>query len=155
MADFEPLRNPVHLRFDHQRTYPTLGGIPRLLVDFRSVDRSARNVLGGQASVLVIVDSGADVTMLPWRFAAPLRVPLDDLPRATIRGAGGAGVPCSGKIRLEAQLCGRWVELPVRFFTEDVRTDALLGREGAFDALHLAFAHSRQLMYAAPAEPVT
>ena len=155
MSDFEPLQRPARLSFDHQRTYPTVDGVPRLQVDFRSFDPSAGKMLRGQASVVVIVDSGAAVTMLPWRFAAQLRIPLDDLPKTTIRGAGGAEVPCYGKVQLEAQLCGQWVELPVRFFAGDERKHALLGRAGAFEALHLAFIHGRRLMYAATAGPIT
>ena len=149
MGDFEPLLKPASFRFDYLREYRSIGGIPQLVVDFRSLDPVAGNVLLGQASVLVTVDSGSRVTMLPKRYAAPLRITLDERMKTTIPGAGGAKVPCYGRSWLEAQLCGQWVRLPVRFFAEEARTGGLLGREGAFDALHLAFAHGRQLMYAA------
>jgi hypothetical protein len=151
MADFEPLAKTAFLGFDHHRPYGGAGGAPRMVVEFRSVNPAAGNALSGRAQVLVTVDSGSDVTMLPWRYAAPLRIPLDDSARTAISGAGGARVPCYGKEWLEAQLCGQWVRLPVRFFAEAERTSGLLGRAGAFDALRLAFVHGQQLIYAAPA----
>jgi hypothetical protein len=147
MGDFEPMPGPTFLGFDHHRPYGSIGGVPRLVVDFRSFDPAARNVLLGHASVLVTVDSGSDVTMLPRRFAAPLRISLDDSTKTAIPGAGGARVPCYRREWLEAQLCGQWVRLPVRFFAEEQRTGALLGRAGAFDALRLAFVHGQMLMY--------
>jgi hypothetical protein len=155
MGDFEQLLKPASLGFDYHRPYHSIGGVPQLVVDFRSFDPAAGNVLLGQASVLVTVDSGSRVTMLPKRYAAPLRISLDDSEKTTIPGAGGARVPCYGRESLEARLCGQWVRLPVRFFAEEERTGGLLGREGAFDALHLAFVHGRQLMYAAFAGPPT
>lgn len=150
MGDFEPLPKAASLRFDYHRPYGSIGGVPQLVVDFRSFDPTAGNVLRGQASVLVTVDSGATTTMLPWRYAAPLRIGLDASTRTTIGGAGGAQVACYGREWLRAQLCGTWVRLPVRFFAEEERTGALLGRDGAFDALRLVFDHGQQLMYATP-----
>lgn len=155
MGDFESMPRSAFLEFDHLRPYRSVGGVPRLVVDFRSLDRAAGNVLRGQASVLVIVDSGSDVTMLPKRYAAPLRIDLDNRARTSITGAGGTSVPCYGREWLEAQLCGQWVRLPVRFFAEEGRTGALLGRAGAFDALRLAFIHGQKLMYAALADPAS
>jgi hypothetical protein len=149
MADFESMPETTFLGFDHHRPYWAIGGVPQLVVDFRTFDPAAGNVLLGRASVLVTVDSGSRVTMLPKRYAAPLRISLDESTKTTIPGAGGARVPCYGRQWLEGQLCGQWVRLPVRFFAEEGRTGGLLGREGAFDALHLAFVHGRQLMYAA------
>jgi hypothetical protein len=150
MGDFEPLSAAVTLEFDHHRVYRSLGS-PRMLVEFRSLDPASGNSLLGRASVLVVVDSGASVTMLPKRYAAPLRVNLDDNAKTTIPGAGGAPVPCYEKVWLEALLCGHWVRLPVRFFVEEAQTGGLLGRAGAFDAMQLAFVHGQQLMYAAVA----
>lgn len=148
MGDFEPLPKAASLRFDYHRRYLGAGRVPQLVVDFRSFDATVGNLLRGQASVLVTVDSGAMTTMLPWRYAAPLRIDLAASARTTIGGAGGARVACYGTEWLQAQLCGMWVRLPVRFFAEEERTGALLGREGAFDALQLVFVHSQQLMYA-------
>jgi hypothetical protein len=122
MADFEPMPKTAFLGFDHLRPYRSMGGVPQLVVDFRSFDPAAGNVLLGRASVLVTVDSGARLTMLPKRYAAPLRVSLDDRTKTTIPGAGGARAPCYGREWLEAQLCGQWVRLPVRFFVEEERT---------------------------------
>jgi hypothetical protein len=103
----------------------------------------------GHALVLVIVDSGSEVTMLPRRFAVPLRVGLDGMVPTTIRGAGGVSVPCYPHVDLQARLCGEWVTLAVRFFATADRANGLLGRAGAFEKLTLAFVHGERLMYAA------
>jgi hypothetical protein len=102
----------------------------------------------GEASVLVVVDSGADVTMLPKRFAAPLHVDLTSLGPREINVAGGLKVGCYNKVWVDAFLCGEWVGLPIVFFAGDEK-DALLGRAGAFDALRLAFLHGPRVLYAA------
>jgi len=49
--------------------------------------------------------------------------------------------------RLRAYLCEDWVELPVRFYVNNNRT-AVLGREGAFDVLQIAFVERDKVIYA-------
>lgn len=144
-GDFHSLERPIALEFAHRRSYGDLGS-PRMIVEFRSHDSD--NVYLGRTIVMVTVDSGADVTMLPGRFATPLRVPLESLPQTSIRGAAGVRVPCYAPVDLEARLCGRWVKVPVRFFAGEDRTGGLLGRAGAFESMRLAFVHGESVMYA-------
>ncbi len=120
-----------------------------MCVEFRSHGPAPRNELLGSALVLVTVDSGSDVTMLPRRFAVPLRITLEDDKVNTIAGAGGSLVECYPRVELEARLCGEWVRLPVRFFASESRTGGLLGRAGAFEALRILFDDARATMYAA------
>jgi hypothetical protein len=117
-----------------------------MLVDFRAPDSG--NDWMWQVQVLVIVDSGTGVTMLPKRFAAPLRIDLAQLGLRTVLGPDDKRIPCYNKVWLEALLCGEWIRLPVLFFAGDEK-HALLGRAGAFDALKLAFIQSQRIMYGA------
>jgi Aspartyl protease len=149
MADFERLPSPISMDFDHHRPYGGTGGAPRTLVKFRNPALASESTLLGHTTVLVTVDSGADVTMLPKRYAAPLHIDLTQyLPLRSTTGAGGIRVPCYQKTWLEASLCGRWIRLPVVFFAGE-NTRGLLGRAGAFEALNLTFVHGQKTMYAA------
>jgi hypothetical protein len=149
-GDFHPLASAASLTFTHNRSYPRLAS-PRMVVEFRSRGPAPRNEFLGRTPALVLVDSGSDVTMLPRRFARPLRISLNEGMVETISGAGGAPVRCFPRVELEVRLCGRWVRLPVRFFASETPKGGLLGRAGAFEALRIAFDHSQALMYAAPA----
>jgi hypothetical protein len=99
--------------------------------------------------VLFTVDSGADVTILPKRHAAYFGFKLDGVRPKTGPAAGGTTFTyLDNAWRVEADLCGRWTKIPVRFFASDQARGALLGRAGAFDALELVFIQARRVMYA-------
>ncbi len=108
----------------------------------------------GRATVLVTIDSGADVTVISNRYAAELHVDLEQLkPTRSMRGAGGTHYPVYQKTWLEAHLCGKWIRLPVLFYANDTPR-GLLGRAGAFEAIRIAFVHGRQVMFAATEDSV-
>jgi len=46
---------------------------------------------------------------------------------------------------VEADLCGKWTKIPVRLFMSGQARRALLGRDGAFDALELVFVQARRV----------
>jgi hypothetical protein len=150
-SDFTSLSTTKRLNFDHFHGYAD--EVPWLLVDFRYA------LPGGEATqtqVMVIVDSGSAITYLPKLFAYRLHVPLD---RSTIvykPGAGGTTFPCYATVwDLRAYLCGEWVTVRTRFFASEAKGGALLGRQGAFEALQLAFMHGQRRMYAALATPTS
>lgn len=145
-SDFTSLSPAKRLNFDHFHRYA--GEIPWLLVDFRYAPPGG--AAATQTQVMVTVDSGSAVTYLPKLFAHRLHIPLD---RSTIipkPGAAGVTFPCYATLwDLRAYLCGEWVTVQTRFFASEAKGGALLGRRGAFEALHLAFVHGQRLMYAA------
>lgn len=137
------LSSPI--AFDYATVYAqTRAQRPEIIVELAAVD--TRGVLVGFDTAAFLVDSGADVTMLNDSFAARLGLDLSTMARSTVLGVGGgkAGVYQS---ELLARLCGRWTRIPVLF--DPTRDINLLGREGAFDALRLAFLQSSRLMLAA------
>lgn len=152
MNDFSRLDPPEALTFDHLRAYSGIGGVPQAAVVFRNPAPEFRGTIFGQATVLVTIDSGADVTVLSNKHAASLHVDLEQLkPTRSMRGAGGTLYPVYQRTWLEALLCGNWIRLPVLFYANDTPR-GLLGRAGAFEAIRIAFVHGRQVMYAAPDE---
>lgn len=152
MNDFGRLDRPEALTFDHRHAYLGIDAAPQMLVTFRNPDPQLRGTMFGFATVLVTIDSGADVTIISNRHAAPLRVELEKLkPTRPMGGAGGTSYPVYRKVWLEALLCGNWIRLPVVFYANDTPR-GLLGRAGAFHAMRIAFVHGRQVMYAAPEE---
>ena len=154
MNDFSRLGRPEALTFDHLRAYSGTGAAPRATVVFRNPAPELTGTILGRATVLVTIDSGADVTVISNRHAASLHIDLEQLkPTRSMEGAGGTRYPVYRKIWLEALLCGNWIRLPVLFYANDTPR-GLLGRAGAFEAMRIAFVHGRQVMYAA-SEPVS
>jgi Aspartyl protease len=152
MNDFYRLDRSRALTFDHLRAYSGIGGRPQATVTFRNPAPELSGTTLARASVLVTIDSGADITVISNKHAAALHVDLETLkPTRTMGGAGGTSYPVYQKTWLEALLCGNWVPLPVLFYANDTPR-GLLGRAGAFEAIRIAFVHGRQVMYAASEE---
>ena len=149
----DPLVPPESLTFDYQRHYSLAGSQrPLMMVEFRNVDPVSRRLVGA-ARLNVLVDSGCDVTMLPDTFASSLGINLASVAVRPMWGIGGR-TTCRGKVPLLAELCGAWVSVPVVFYAAPAATGghhALLGREGAFDAVNLVFLHSARRLLAARA----
>jgi hypothetical protein len=146
------LPEPVSLTFAYQRQYNlTQLERPQIMVDFRNPDPESGQAKGA-ARVNVVVDSGSDVTLLPARYAESLGIlDITTLGWRWVRGISGH-LRCYGKILLTANLCGKWVGVPVYFFLSDERV-GLLGRAGAFDALYLGFVNRHRTLYASAAPP--
>jgi hypothetical protein len=97
---------------------------------------------GTPVRTAVLVDSGADVTMLDGALAQPLGIDLTQCQQSSVGGVGAGGVPVAiASVKMD--LCGRWIDIPVNFTLNPIQHAQLLGRAGAFDALILGFVHSQ------------
>ena len=99
----------------------------------------------GYHNVLVLVDSGADITMLNEDLAPIFGIDLTGSPQVQVFGIGGGTF--ARRHDMLVRLCSSWVRIPVLF--EKGRDVNLLGREGAFAALQIAFVHRHGLLVAA------
>jgi Aspartyl protease len=149
MSDFAKLPSPCTFRADHYREYSrsSIGAVPvpDVLLYLKPVGEEDFT----RFPVMFIVDSGADVTILPKWNARDLEISLDGVEPKRGRGAGAPyEYYADPRWEAEAWLCGEWTKIPVRFFASDNAHDALLGRKGAFDALELVFVQGRRVMYA-------
>lgn len=145
----EPLNPAESLTFDYYRQYDRVAEQrPLMMVNFRNIDPATQRMVGA-ARVVALVDSGADVTMLPDTVAPGLGVKTSRLPIYPMNGIGGVAA-CRGEQILLAELCGSWVPVPVVFFPGSGQYP-LLGRKGAFHAMNVVFIHSANRMLAATA----
>ena len=96
----------------------------------------------------VLVDSGADTSLLDGTLAQALGINLAQCPQVTSTGVAGTAVFREGLVLMN--LCGRWVPIPASFSNGPLGHEQLLGRAGAFDALNLCFGHSQSQLLAAP-----
>jgi hypothetical protein len=97
---------------------------------------------GSPVTTLVLVDSGADVTMLDETLAPTLGIDLQSVTPEPVGGIGGTVMSRSHPVQMH--LCGVWVRVPV-LFTPNQRPQ-LLGREGVFDRLGILFVHRHNTM---------
>lgn len=145
----EPLTPAETLTFDFERPYDLVANHrPLTLVNFRNEDPTSHRLIGF-VRVACLVDSGADVTLLPAAMAVPLGIDLSTLPRRPMMGVGGRAYG-TGAQQLRAEICGKWVPVPVSFMAPELRHTAILGRAGAFDAMNIVFMHSARRMLATP-----
>jgi hypothetical protein len=143
------LASPVSLTFRYRRYYRlTQMQRPQIMVSFRNLDPQTGEAIGVPTRVNAVVDSGCDVTLIPGRYADTLGIrDITKLDEHQIKGISGR-VKCYGQVMLLAHLCDEWIRVPVYFFSSTDRV-GLLGREGAFDALQLAFVNEHRTLYAA------
>jgi hypothetical protein len=85
----------------------------------------------------MMLDSGADVTMVHSDFAAKLGLDLTKMPPVRVGGIGGTTIAYEHTVL--AHLCGTWA--PLRVLFEQGRAPNLLGRENVFDRLRVSFLH--------------
>jgi hypothetical protein len=95
-------------------------------------------LLGRPVRTTVLVDSGADATMLDGSLAPVLGIDLSTLPQHSVGGVGAGGVPVA-RADIRIQLCDHWLNVPVDFTLNPITHPQLLGRDGAFDALVFSF----------------
>jgi hypothetical protein len=150
MSEFAKLTSPRTFQADHYREYSrsSIRAVP--VPDVLLYLKPAGEPDFARFSVMFIVDSGADVTILPKWNARDLEISLDGLEPKRGLGAGGMpyGYYADPRWEAEVYLCGEWTKIPVRFFASDDAHGALLGRRGAFDALELVFVQGKRVMYA-------
>lgn len=150
MSDFERLASPYASRPDHFRDYSRVSGRAVPIPDVLLYVKLPGAPEFSRFPVMFTVDSGADITILPKRWAKGLGYSLDGLNPVRGRGAGESTYEYFANPRWKAdvRLCGEWTEIPVRFFASESARSALLGRQGAFDALELVFVQANRVMYA-------
>lgn len=135
------------LQFTHGSSYAGApSSRPMLEVELAAVGPSGV-LLGKPLRTTVLVDSGADVTMLDGGLASTLGIDLRACPQGTIGGVGVGGVPVASSV-VKMRLCNRWVDVPVDFTLNPIQTPQLLGRSGAFDGITWAFVHNYTVVLA-------
>lgn len=119
-------------------------------VEFAAVNDSG--VYLGSQTLSCLIDSGSDITLLPLSILSDLGLTLADLTPGR-PGIGPFDAPTdpgepTWERTLLARLCGRWTSVRVGFAAKV--SMPLLGRDGAFDALNIAFIRNQGLFFARP-----
>jgi hypothetical protein len=149
----QALTQPVSVPFSHVGVYAGTAANPRPIVQVEIASISpAGQLLGKPLTTSVLVDSGADVTMLDGGLATALGVNLAACPQGSIGGVGSGGVPVAATT-IKMQLCGTWLDIPVNFTLQPITHPQLLGRSGAFERVFWGFMHDRAAVLAIAAPP--
>jgi hypothetical protein len=144
------LPSPAAFDYSHKGDYPNER--PIITVEFAATD--ANGVLLGAHRTGVLVDSGADLTILESTVAVEIGLDLRDEakhPRGTIGGIAGGLVVASASVMIE--LCGDWLTIPVVFPVPHAagvpapEVQNCLGREGVFDHVGFAFGRAEKAVY--------
>jgi hypothetical protein len=140
------LPSPAAFNYSHRGDYPD--GRPVITVEFATTDR--HGVLLGAYRTGVLVDTGADLTLLEYSVSLALGLDLSDRARYPKRRIGGiaGGLDCASAT-IMAELCGRWFEIPVVFALPPYNVQNLLGREGVLDYVGFAFGRAEKAVYCA------
>lgn len=137
-------RGPAKFNLTHSGSYVGRGNRrPEIEVDIATV--TGTGVLQGTVRTTVLVDSGADCTLLDVATAEPLKIDLSKCRVENIGGIGG-GLVQVWFSRVLMYLCGRWVSVEVGFTPR--QRPQLLGRADVFDHLLIAFFHQANHLYA-------
>ncbi len=97
---------------------------------------------GGYTLFEFLVDSGADYSMLPRRFAELLGVDLSDVPETAVTGVGSSDVATQlGEMTL--RVGDTDVTVPC-LFSSNENTPYLLGRMGFFSRFNITFDNRRK-----------
>jgi hypothetical protein len=134
---------PVTFPLTHNGNY---GGHPlrRPIIQVDIATVTASSVLRGTLRTAVMVDSGADNTLLDAANAAPLGIDLTQCPVRTVQGVGGSLQVWSSQVLM--YLCERWINVRVDFGFG--QRPQLLGRRDVFDRLLITFFHPSHDLYA-------
>ena len=101
----------------------------------------------GAERVSVLVDSGADYTIIDERYAPLLGVDLGHCMPVTTKVVGGRDIP-GRSTALLIGLCGTWIDARVVFQHMEPGEPNLLGREDVFDRVGFAFVGQTELLAA-------
>lgn len=134
--------------FSHRGDYSTEpSGRPVVDVEFAATDRNG--VLIGAHETGVMVDTGAEITMLGRDAAHALGLNPKTLALMFLEGiVPGRRLPC-GEGSVMARLCDVWVDIPVLFPIEAVPIRHVLGRAGVFEHVCFGFGGGERAIYAA------
>ncbi|MGO9334148.1 MAG: hypothetical protein ACLQCU_08880 [Acidimicrobiales bacterium] len=142
------LAAPARLPFSHWADYSSDPSYhPIISAEFVATDLSGVQWLGS-ASTNVMIDTGADITVLNADLAVDLGLSIRNMAELNdLQGLDGKFSKTYEPLNpVYVILCGRTIPLPVRF--QVGRNPNLLGRAGLFNYLSLAFVPMRQV-YAA------
>lgn len=105
------------------------------------------NTLFGFEPLTFLIDTGADVSMLPKSWARRLGIRLKDLSFHTMLTASGEEMKVyRGEITIKLRKNSKKLTLPCAFTTSD-KTPLLLGRLGIFKIFTLEFSHRKKALY--------
>jgi len=140
---FQPVTPAPVLAFSHSVTYVRE---PMVEIEVAATDSSGI-LLGTAQRASVMVDSGADYTILDERLAPYLGVDLAQCRSTETIAFGGEKIP--GRWRyLKIGICGQWIDAFTVF--QQTPQPQILGRDGIFDRLAITFLQrDRQLLAAA------
>lgn len=138
----QALQKPASIKFDYVAAYAA-GGRPLIRVEFAAVNEIG--LLRGTFQAVMLVDSGADLSMLPTEAMGWLGLDIDAMDEVMTLDPHGVEVAAPATWIL-ARLCGQWAPVEVGFHDN---SPPILGRAGAFDALVLGFDHSQGLLLGA------
>jgi hypothetical protein len=144
----QQLAKPARLAFTHQHSYGAAPPRWPMLEVELAVTTPGGVMVGRPITTSVLVDSGADITMLDAALAPILGVDLRRCPVQQVQGVGPAPIQARQAI-VKMNLCGRWVNIPI-LFSPNLQPQ-LLGRAGVFDVVSIAFLHRRNMFLAAAA----
>jgi hypothetical protein len=134
------------VHFSHRGDYSTEPtGRPIVDIEFAATD--SHGTLMGAHETGVMVDTGAEITMLGHDVAAALGLNPKELPLRFLQGiVPGRQLPC-GEASVMARLCDVWVEIPVIFPINPVTIRHVLGRAGVFDYIRFGFGGGERAVY--------
>jgi hypothetical protein len=143
------LTSPAAFDYSHKGDYPD--SRPVVTVELAATDSDG--VLLGTHRTGVLVDSGADLTILENGVASAVGLDLGNEashPRSGLGGIAGGLVVASATIMIE--LCGDWLTIPAVFPVPWMGQPApdvqnCLGREGVFDHVGFAFGRAEKAVY--------
>ena len=131
----------------HRGSYVSQGSRqPEINVEIASV--TASGVLLGTVRTPLVVDSGADCTILDEAYALPLGIDLSQCPIGHIGGIEGGSIRVRSA-RVLMFLCETWIDAEVWFQPD--RWPQVLGRQDVFDNLFITFFHRANEVYASTA----
>jgi hypothetical protein len=134
---------PVTFSMTHRGHYASQ---PAINVEIASV--TTGGVFLGTVRTPLVVDSGADCTILDEAYALPLGIDLSQCRIGQIAGIEGGNVPVRSA-RVLMYLCETWINAEVWFQAN--RRPQVLGRQDVFDNLFITFFHRVSELYASTA----
>lgn len=139
------LPNPVSVPFSHAAIYNAIPQKrPEIEVEIATTGPSGM-LQGRPVRTTLLVDSGADTTVLDNSYAAALSIDLNKCKVIKVQGVTGSDAMRETTVRMN--LCGSWYTVPVWFSAG--QQPGLLGRNGVFDNILVAFLHGRGVLLAA------
>lgn len=104
-------------------------------------------VINKSVSIWMVVDTGADFTILPRHFSEKLRISLEQNCRKDYTaGVGGEQTIYFYKGKLEAQIGSEKRRIPLAFFDNN-EVPALMGRLGFLETFNTQFLKSHTVIF--------